>query len=231
MPESYKIAIFDLDGVVYEKPKVSHAEDNVAASSWDALFQELGIYDLHERLRNIYTKKGFKSYMEWSDAACCVLKARGLDKKTFDKVIESRELMKGTKETFDALRAKDILTGVVSGSFEALAQKARSELGLNYVLAHCNLIFDEKGALKNWKLFATDYKDKVKFVKYIAAINKVSMKECAYVGDDVNDVKVFEKVGLAIAFNSTKEKVTDAADIVVAGKDLREVLKHISSAK
>ena len=227
MPSQYKIIIFDMDGVIFEKPSLSHKDDIVGSSSWDSLFDSMGIYDLHERLREMYVRKGFRSYMDWSDAACCVLKAKGLDAKTFNGMVNTRDFIPGAKETFAILREEGMLTGVISGSFDALAQRARTELRIKYTLAHCDLEFDTKGGLKNWRLLATDYKDKVKFVKYIAQINKVSMKECVYVGDDVNDLPVFQKVGLSIAFNCTKQKVLEKVGVVVREKNLSAILPHL----
>ncbi len=227
MPSPYKVAIFDMDGVIFEKPTISSRDDIVASSSWDSVFDELGIYDLHERLRDIYVKRGFKSYLDWSEAALCVLKAAGLTEKGFNKVIDSRVFMPGAEETFKELRSKKIVTGIVSGSFGAIAQKAQKKLGIDYVLAHCDLDFDDKGMLRDWKLLATDYKDKLKFVKYIAQINQATLKECIYVGDDINDTTVFQRVGLAIAFNCQKQKVLEKANVAIKEKDLSAILPHI----
>lgn len=227
MAVPYKVAIFDMDGVIFEKPSISSKDDIVASSSWDSVFDELGIYDLHEKLRDIYVRKGFKSYIDWSEAALCVLKAKGLSSKAFDKVIESRVLMPGALETFRELHKNKITTGLVSGCFGALAARARKELGINYVLAQCDMEFDERGILKDWKLFATDYKDKVKFAKYLAQLNMISLKECAYVGDDINDTAVFQEIGLPIAFNCQKQKVLEKAKVVIKEKDLTAILPYL----
>jgi 3-deoxy-D-manno-octulosonate 8-phosphate phosphatase KdsC-like HAD superfamily phosphatase len=56
---------------------------------------------------------------------------------------------------------------------------------------------------------------------------KVKLDQCVYVGDDVNDIPVFERVGLSIAFNATKQKVIEAAKVVVKGNDLRKILPFI----
>ncbi|MCL5100484.1 MAG: HAD-IB family phosphatase [Candidatus Marsarchaeota archaeon] len=223
----YKIVIFDIDGVLFEKPDIPHKEDSVAASSWDSLFQELDIYDIHERLKHIYMNKGFRTYMEWTDTACCVLKAKGLNKETFDKLMFGRPLMHNAKDTISKIKKHGMVTGAVSGSFAALANRVKEELGIDHTLAQCDLKFDNNGELNDWKLFATDYNDKVKFVRYIAQLNQATLKECVYVGDDVNDVAVFEKVGLAIAFNSYKERVVNAADVIIKEKDLSKVLPHL----
>lgn len=222
----YKIAIFDLDGVIFSKPWRFETEE-VAVSSWDVLFKELNMYDLHRRLKDMFIEKRFKSYMDWTNAACCVLKANGLDKKTFEGIMQSRPFIVGAKETLKILNQNSIITGIVSGSFEELALRAKREMGLSHVLAHCRLEFDEKtGLLQNWKLFGTDWGDKIKFVKYIADLYKVGLSECVFVGDDVNDIPVLKRVGLPIAFNASKKRVKEVAKVVIKKKDLREVLPY-----
>lgn len=223
----YKIVIFDLDGVIFSKPWHSESEET-AVSSWDVLFKTLGIYDLHEKLKTMFIERRFKSYMDWTDAACCVLKAQGLNKKTFEEIMEKRPFMLGAKETLQTLNQNEIITGIVSGSFEELASRLKRETGINHALTHCKLEFDdETGLLQRWKLYGTDWEDKVKFVKYIADLYKTNLDECVYIGDDVNDIPVFKKVGLSIAFNADKKKVKEAARLVINKKDLREILPHI----
>ena len=225
----YKIVVFDLDGVIFEKPVVSRKHEEVAVSTWDELFKAVDIYDVHEELKQMFIKKRFKSYIDWTQAACCALKARGLDKRTFDEVITSRSFMAGARETLSALHQADIITGVVSGSFEELGKKAQKELGIrNNILAHSRFSFHPKtGRLESWTLLGTDWKDKVKFTHYVADLHRASLDECVFVGDDVNDIPVLQKAGLGIAFNSVKQSVRDAADVVIAKKDLREILPHV----
>ena len=99
----YNLVFFDLDGVLYEKPWYEISSDEVAVSTWDVIFQELGIYNVHEKLKHNYETGVFKSYMEWTEAACEVLKSVGLDKKTFETVINRRPLMQGAAELCEEL--------------------------------------------------------------------------------------------------------------------------------
>ena len=223
----YKIVIFDLDGTLFTKPWRPSAEE-VSVSSWNLVYKELGIFDIHEKLKNMFIKKSFRSYMDWNYVGCCVFQARGLDKKTFDRIIENRPYNPGVKETLKILAQNKIITGVVTGSFESLALRVQREIGINHILAHCRLEFDEKtGLLKDWQLFGSDWQDKVKFAKYIADLYKVRLDDIAYIGDDVNDIPVFKRVGLAIAFNAEKKRVKEAAHIVIKKRDLREILPYL----
>ncbi|OGM12742.1 hypothetical protein A2V80_03795 [Candidatus Woesebacteria bacterium RBG_16_39_8b] len=70
-----------------------------------------------------------------------------------------------------------------------------------------------------------DYEGKVDSFLQMAEKDEVKPSECVFVGDEVNDIPIFRKVGLSIAFNCSKQEVKDAADIVVDGNDLRLILR------
>ncbi|NVM18812.1 MAG: HAD hydrolase family protein [Candidatus Lokiarchaeota archaeon] len=120
-------------------------------------------------------------------------------------------------------------------SFYRLAQRAKNELDeVDHVRAQCRLIFDDKGLLKSWELSKTDYKHKKEIMEELALKEGIidknghpNLSQCVYVGDDVNDLEAFEAAGLAIAFNSHKSIVKKAADIIIIGGDLTEILSPL----
>jgi HAD superfamily phosphoserine phosphatase-like hydrolase len=224
----YKIIFLDLDGVLVEKPRSESRSDKVAVSTWDVLFQELGIYDTHEKLKQEFESGILSSYMAWTEAACNVLKSIRLNQNTFLDVINRRPIAQGAAELLRELRKNKVKVAIATGSFDALAQRIQNELGpIDYSLAHCKLLFNEKGFLNDWKLQSVDYEDKADFVERVAKKEKVPLNRCAYVGDDVNDLIAFEKVGLAVAFNSKKVKVRQSANLVIDSRDLRAILPHL----
>jgi phosphoserine phosphatase/DNA-binding HxlR family transcriptional regulator len=221
----YLAVLFDLDGVVFKKPDIESADEKVSVSTWDVLFRDLGIYSEHERLKELYKRKQFKTYKDWTDAACKVLQDHGLDELRFTNVLLKREFTKGAKRTFEVLNNNGIETGVVTGSFAQLARRAVEKLQIGRTLAHCDLHFDETGKLVSWTNEYSDYDDKIALVEWFERTCGIDPTRIAYVGDDVNDIPVFRKVGLPIAFNATKKSVEDAAKVVVHGDDLSEILK------
>jgi phosphoserine phosphatase len=231
----YKLVVFDLDGVIYDKPwhEISNPlSEKIAVSAWDVLFQEVGMYNVHEKLAQNYADGLFKSYMEWTEAACSVLKSIGLDEKTFQRTIDRRPLSLGAVELFKTFHNYGVKTAVVTGGFYALAHRASRELGgFDSILAHCKFIFNNKGLLEKWELNPIDYKDKADFVKKISKENRIPLEKCAYVGDDVNDIEAFKVVGLAIAFNSRKPMVNQAAHVVIESKDLTTILPYLYIAR
>lgn len=223
----YKQVFFDGDGVLFDTPNYEESNRKIALSSWNVVFHEMGIYHEHERLKEKYVRGEFPSYMEWTDEAVRVLQRNGLTGEQFMRIMEARPLMNGARKTIEALRERGVKTAVITGSFEELASRAKRDLGLDYAVGHCRLIFGKDGLLKSWKLTPCDFDGKVAYFRKIADEAGVSYSECAYVGDNINDVAIFREAGLAIAFNAEKEEVRQAADVVIEKKDLREILTHI----
>jgi phosphoserine phosphatase len=231
MKNQIKMVFFDMDGVLFDVAGYTENGKKVAISTWNAVFDALGIYHEHERLKEMFIKGDFPSYIEWTDEACRVLQKNRLTKEKFMKIINERPLMKGAIETLNELKKRSYKTAVITGSFEALALRAKKLLGLDYAIGHCRLNFDKDGNLKSWELIPCDFDGKIDYFKKIAKRAKVKFQECAFVGDEVNDIPIFKKVGLSIAFNSTKKEVKEVADIVIDKKDLREILAYFPSIK
>jgi phosphoserine phosphatase len=68
---------------------------------------------------------------------------------------------------------------------------------------------------------------KAEALKHIAKRENISLKECVFVGDYLNDMKIMQEAGLGIAFNCQHDKLKKVADVVIEKKDLREVLKYV----
>jgi len=227
--DKIKLIFFDMDGVLIDVTGYNENGKKVAISTWNAVFDYAGIYHEHERLKELFIKGDFPSYMEWTDEACRVLQKHGLTKDKFIEIINSRPLMNGAEETLRELKKRGYKTAVITGSFKALAERVKELLGLDYIIAHCELIFDENGNLKEWKLIPCDFEGKVEYFNKLAKELGLNPSECAYIGDEVNDIPIFSKAGLSIAFNCRKEEVKKVANIVIDKKDLKEILQYFPS--
>lgn len=233
----YKLIIFDLDGVIYDKPWHEITSERVAVSTWDVLFQEMDIYPMHEKLKQRFEAREF-TYMQWTAAACSALKMAGLRKETFERTILERPLTPGAEIALKRLSSATVvgcaeathpIIGVISGSFDALAHRLKTIVPGILMEAHCTLEFDNKGALKDPpKIRPTDYEGKADIVrKWIKQLG-VSREAVAYVGDDVNDKDAFNEVGLSIAFNAEKLRVRRAAKIKVDSRSFKSILPHLT---
>ena len=77
--------------------------------------------------------------------------------------------------------------------------------------------------------------NKTKAVEEIAENEGVNLEEIAYIGDDVNDLPVFENVGVKFAVANARPEVKRKADFVTERKGgegaVREVIELILKAK
>lgn len=228
---AYRMVFFDMDGVLIDVDKYKEDSTKVGVSTWHTVFDTLGLLDQHRTLKERFKAGEFSSYMEWTDEACKVLKMYGLTKKVFLEIVSSQVFTRNARETIRELKRQGYKTAIITGSFNALAKRAQRELGVDDSVAHCDLEFDEGGKLKSWKLLPCDYEGKVDAFLQMAGKNGVSPSESVYVGDDVNDIPIFQRAGLSIAFNCNKQEVKNMAIAVVNGNDLSLVLENIGIFK
>lgn len=64
------------------------------------------------------------------------------------------------------------------------------------------------------KYVYTDVQDKSDSIREIVADLGISLSEVAHVGDDINDLPLFDVVGLTIAVGDAMDEVKEAADVV-----------------
>lgn len=225
-----KMVFFDADGVIFDIDFIGN-DRRVGVSSWALLLDKIGLRCEYEKSKQKFLNGSFPSYLEWSDEICEVLRKHKLTKDRFMEVVSSKSFMKGTKETLRELKERGYKTALISGGFQELAQKAKKSLNLDFAIGSCELLFDKNGYLKQWKIISCDFEDKGKYFEKISYQFGFLPSECAHIGDEINDISVFQKAGLSIAFNCFKSDVKKAADIVIDKKDLREILPYFPPIK
>lgn len=99
---------------------------------------------------------------------------------------------------FALLRERGIVTGIITGEDVNLNRRRAEKLKLDIFVANCN--------------------DKMTMVEKLCDEYGITLKEVAYVGDDINDLEVMKKVGYGCC----------PADAI---PDIREAAKYIASAK
>lgn len=113
------------------------------------------------------------------------------------------------------LHRAGLKTGVISGRTSAAVERRGRELGMSYLWQSAN--------------------DKSKAFDEIIAEAGVSPHECAYIGDDVADVSVMRRAGLAVAVADAVDEARQAAHYVTrlaGGRGaVREVCELILNAR
>ncbi len=98
-------------------------------------------------------------------------------------------------------------TGIISGRTSSAVERRAQDLKMAYVRQYA--------------------KDKVKALEEILALAGVSAAECAYIGDDVGDIPVMRRVGLAVAVADAVLETKQAAHYVTELKGGRGAVREV----
>lgn len=214
----YKLVCFDVDGTLI---------DNVTFS-WQ-VFHDYFQTDKHRR--EDAKKRFFEgkiSYLEWAEHDINLWKEKNAKKEDFFRAIGHLKLMNGAMETLSALKRKGFKLAIISGSLNIILEKFipnHSQLFDDVFLSR--IYFDENGSISRIEATEFDMDAKALALRKIAEREKISLNECIFVGDYLNDKKIMQEVGLAIAFNCYHDELRKVADVCIDKKDLREILKYI----
>ena len=214
----YKLVCFDVDGTLV---------DNVTFS-WQ-VFHDYFQTDKHRRedARNKFFS-GKISYLEWAEHDINLWKEKKARKQDFFKAIEHLKLMEGAIETLNELKKRNYKLAIISGSLNIILERFipnYDEFFSDVFLSR--IYFDETGEISRVEATEFDMDAKAHALKKIADRENISLKQCVFVGDYLNDMKIIQEAGLGIAFNCRYDELKRAADVVVDKKDLREILKFI----
>ncbi len=218
MPK-YKLVCFDVDGTLV---------DNVTLS-WQ-IFHDYFQTDKHRRddAKNKFFS-GKISYLEWAQHDINLWREKDAKRDDFFRAMDHLRLMEGAIETIYELRKNGFKLAIISGSLNIILEKfiPNYEVLFDDVFLS-RIYFDENGNINKVEATEFDMDAKAVALKKIADREKISLKECVFVGDYLNDTKIIQDAGLGIAFNCKHDELKKVADIVIDKKDLREILKHIA---
>ena len=209
------LVCFDVDGTLI---------DNVTFS-WH-IFHDYFQTDKHRRedaKRKFFN--GEITYLQWAEHDINLWREKNARKEDFFKAISHLKLMEGAIETLNELKKRGMKLAIISGSLNVVLEKFipnYNEIFDDVFLS--KIYFDKYGYISKVDATEFDMDAKALALKKIAEREKLSLKECVFVGDYLNDLRIMQTAGLGIAFNCEHEELKKAADVVIEKKDLREIL-------
>jgi phosphoserine phosphatase len=150
---------------------------------------------------------------------------KGLPIEKVKELVLRLRLTEGAEETIKELKKRGYIVGVVSGGFTVATDRIKDILGLDY--AYSNELIENDGILTGevrGPIMDEDAKGKI--LEEIAKKEGIDLKDTVVVGDGANDISMFKKAGLKIAF-CAKDILKKNADVVIEKRDLREILKYV----
>ncbi|ENN95650.1 phosphoserine phosphatase SerB [Methanocaldococcus villosus KIN24-T80] len=204
-----KLVVFDFDSTLIENETI------------DELAKEA---NKEEEIKEI-TKKAMNGEIDFKEA----LKKRvsllkGLPIEKVENAINRLKLTNGAEETIKELKNRGYKVAVVSGGFDIAINKFKY-LDFDYIFAN-KLIFKDNKLTGEVIGKVLDNTSKGKIIEEVAKKENIPLKNIIVVADGANDVSMFEKAGLKIAF-CAKPILKKKADVIIEKRDLREVLKFI----
>lgn len=207
--QNIKLVAFDLDGVLVD-----------SKGSWREVHEALGTVkqaEPHERQFH----EGSISFDEWAKLDTKLW--AGTDIKRIKEILYEIRPMRGITHTLNELR-KNYKLAIISGGLQILADKIKKDYKLHHAVG--NEILTNSGKVYGIKQ-VVGFKDKGKFLRKFAKEEGITTKECAAVGDYLNDIPMFKEAGLSIAFNPKHHEVVDHVDEIVYEKNLIRILDFL----
>jgi 3-deoxy-D-manno-octulosonate 8-phosphate phosphatase (KDO 8-P phosphatase) len=106
------------------------------------------------------------------------------------------------------LHRAGLQTGIISGRASGAVERRARELGIAYV--------------------RQNEKDKIRAFEELLGEAKVSADQCAFVGDDLPDIPVMHRVGLAVAVADAVEETKQAAHYITEHKGGRGAVREVT---
>lgn len=206
----FKLVVFDLDGVLVD-----------GMGSWKEVHKALGTLEKSEIHGKLFFS-GKITFDQWAEMDVELWK--GVEINKIRQILNRTKLMPGAKETISTLKKFGFKTAIISGGLELLAERVAKELDIDYCIG--NRLLENSGKVCGVEQ-VVDFEGKGRILERIAKRFDVKCEECVAVGDYINDIPLFKKAGLSIAFNPKDKELEKYADVVIREKDLRKILPYI----
>ena len=195
--------IFDLDGPLVRYHGVEFE------SSWGALAVAAGTIDRSKELMNVYFPRK-EAYAEWVEEEAKLMKGISVD-HVMQQILPP-PYAEGVRTAIEELRGSYRM-GILSSGMDSVAEYVAQEFGFEFAWA--NGLEARDGTFTGRSTLRVDLWSKGEVLEQLAGAFDLDLDRVCFVGDNVNDLPAFERVGLAVAANPKDDRVAEAADRVI----------------
>jgi len=206
-----KLAVFDFDSTLMDGETI------------DFLAKELGF---EAEVAEI-TERAMAGELDFFDSLLSRVKLlKGLEVEKVNNICQNLPLINGANEVVASLKSKGFRVVCFSGGFRNATEPICKDLGIDADFS--NYLHEKNGILTGLvggEMMFSDSKGKM--LTRLQKLLGVSKENTLVVGDGANDISMFKKAGVSVAF-CAKDILKEAATDIVDVKDLREVAKIAS---
>jgi phosphoserine phosphatase len=214
---SIKLICFDVDGTLLD-------DGDGTINIWQQIHRSAGVPEELNEQRFEMFMAGEITYNEWMDMDVGDWQREGIKKGHLISVAKKMSLMPGTRETVNELLNRGYRLAIISGSIDFGIETLYPDHPFDPVLVN-RVYFNDDGSISDWEATPFDLQEKQAGLQLVCEMHEVTRDECAFVGDNFNDVEAAAAAGFSIAFNSKSENLDAVADVKLPGKDLRQMLE------
>lgn len=215
--ENIALIAFDVDGTLVES----------TIHIWENLHRHFGCDAIRRQAAKDAHFAGTLSYKAWFEHDIELLKERGADRAGIDACLDKLRPVTGAHETLRVLRDRGYKLAVISGSLDLVLQRFFPDVSFAHVLIN-SFIFDDQQRLLGGQHTPYDIEGKALGLRELAHREGLSLAQCAFVGDHLNDLQALELAGFSVAVQAKDPRVEQAAKVSMPGTDLRALLDYFA---
>ncbi|MBU2522781.1 MAG: HAD family phosphatase [Nanoarchaeota archaeon] len=208
-----KLIVFDMDGIIFEH-----------FNFWIELHKAYGTFEEGLKLTKEYVKTNYQKLVDEVIGRLW----KGRPSSVYFELVKKVEYARGVKEVVTEVKKRGYKTAIISSGASDLAERAKKEIGIDYVYTNKLLIEGDKIAgSKDIKYWPMGSGNKADALRELCKMHNLFLKDVVIVVHEENDIKMAKSAGLAIAFNPTSKELEKYCNIIVKGEILTEILPHI----
>ena len=211
--QDIRLVAFDLDGTL--------VTDTVFV--WTTLHEHFGCDPLRRKQAHDDFFEGRITYARWFETDLALLRERNATRAGFLEALSKLRESPGATETLLLLRQRGYKLAVISGSIDLVIERFFGHIPFDHVLIN-QVHFDALGHPVSGIPTEYDLEGKALGLGEVARREGLLVSQCAFVGDNTNDLAVMRQAGVSFGFNIKSPEVEKAVDVVIAKPDLREIL-------